>query len=1803
MVQQNRSIDPTAAAMSAIETALNLGKEAEAAATTADSAATEPAPVRLPAVDEHATFPSKERPMSTTRLEPASADAAKPRPAFQPVLEADGQPGPRASAPQPAAAPRTVAPTTPPANDDRQSVGQILRAMNVRTSRAPLWFALAASLVWAGAIGYYASTKWQVLQSVSSPQTALLLATLLGPILFFFVSATLLRRTQEMRLTARSMTEVAMRLAEPETIASQQVVTLSQTIRREVASMGDGIERALARASELETLVHAEVSNLERSYSDNERRIRSLIDMLSQEREAIIINSEQVRTAINGAQASLSQDLAAASGRIATDVETAGNRVTHSLGAKGEEISLALASTGDKVVQQISARGDDIVDRLAQTGQEVDSHLTLASQQVASALAERVNEIDDRLNNTGKALIVDLSLRGNEVIDRLDQTSERIASTISASGDGLVARLAETGDRMHETVHVHGKTLTDNLNETSTNLANLLNEHSQAANARLADISDTITTRIDTQHSLFATRLQHVGDNISSTIGEHSDHLVDRLNDGQTRLHETIMVHGRALDESLATTGENLAAIIAERTSHAQNIFGDASDQITAQLSAHQAEVADKLSAHAAYISDNLGHSTAQTLAAGDQLATQLSAHQADVADKLSAHAAYISDNLGHSTAQALAAGDQLATQLSAHQANISGQLSAHAATLSDNFASTSALAVAAISEQADTLHMHFTSKADQAVSSLGHATQELGERMDAARQAHLSELETQHEAFHSRFTSISDHSREALQSQAQYLTNHFARTATEAVTAIGTHGDRINQVLAERLNTFEETLGAEGLGVEGRIDAQTDRLTQAIDERLLKLESVITERSDAMDAKLAERARVTAHDLDQHVSAFETRSTQKTGEIAASFDALISRVDTGLETRTRALNEVLAHRALEVARVLGEGGREVTQALDTKAAEIDQILLSRSDELSRTLSSKAEEINSTLGGRATEIATTLDNRISQFEEKVVGRLDEVSATIDNRGNALSGALSERSGEISQLFTSHADQLKAQMDQHKQNMAQNLHSHTLDVAQNLEAHTQAAQSLLGDTSKTLAEKSNEFSTLLGDHAARLQSSLDENSSKLHEALAGAQNSSAAAAIDAATLAIAAETDRLNQNFVHHSGTFHQNLQKQTQDLQETLLASAEQSQAILDTATRTLDTTLSNRARDLGATLVARLNEIDATLTTRLGTIHSALGERGRELNDTLASRSQDLQHLFDTRGDTLVALLSERGNDIARELASVGEMVSHAIDNRGTSIIQQLGQKQVELTGAIDRSTHALREAMDGGANQSVLSLANLSDQLKGELAEVIDRLEATNNSLGTLVSNAGYNLSSIEGALTGRMKDFSQALGAVSNQVSALNQTATTTLQDGHALASRIDGHAKALNNSAVALAQIQSGVDATLEARRNSLEALLANVNAKTADFESMTRSFGQLVDEAFLSAEARARDIGNFLTQSTQETAGVIGAQYADVRSANEAERLKFAAQMRAAAEQAKSEIGDVLTSSLERFKTTVAEMHGMSGQIQHELELTRGELARGIGEIPANTAEQASVMRRVVAEQIKALNELTDIVVKSGRAHDLVTPELPIQTMAAPPARVSAPARPVASEPPRNVEPPFVFSAAVSAKPAPAPATSERGSGWISDLLARASTDKTNEKANTEARDVGLRPTLATRSPLPSAKPANQSQPLENLSVEIVKMVDPAALADGWDRYRRGEKPAFGRNLYTKQGLQTFEEIRRRYAGDNAFRATVDRYITEFERILGDINRDDRTGTQTRDYLISDTGKIYTLLAQASGRLG
>jgi hypothetical protein len=230
-----------------------------------------------------------------------------------------------------------------------------------------------------------------------------LLAAIGVPVVLFFVLAHVIRITQ-------SMTEVAMRLAEPETVARDSIVTVGQAIRREVAAMGDAVERALARTAELETLVSSEVSALEHAYSDNEVRIRSLLQDLGSQRDTLVSQAGQVRDAINSVHLDLNQDISQISELIAEQVNEASRRITNRLAEAGEQFTRALEQSGNNMTQALGKKGHDQLDRLESTSQEAAQAITAElSGQLTAMLSFKTDQI------------------GMLVVEKLNEALRRIA--------------------------------------------------------------------------------------------------------------------------------------------------------------------------------------------------------------------------------------------------------------------------------------------------------------------------------------------------------------------------------------------------------------------------------------------------------------------------------------------------------------------------------------------------------------------------------------------------------------------------------------------------------------------------------------------------------------------------------------------------------------------------------------------------------------------------------------------------------------------------------------------------------------------------------------------------------------------------------------------------------------------------------------------------------------------------------------------------------------------------------------------------------------------------------------------------------------------------------------------------------------------------------------------------------------------------------------------------------------------------------------------------------------------------------
>ena len=135
----------------------------------------------------------------------------------------------------------------PAANDDQQStVSDLVYALQNKPRSMTGWLSLGLGIAWIAGCVFYGfanlGTEISAVKSFgdisNSPKILLLIAALILPLLVLWAFASMIRRAQEMRHAANSMTEAAIRLLQPEEIATGSVNTLGRAIRREVAAIG-----------------------------------------------------------------------------------------------------------------------------------------------------------------------------------------------------------------------------------------------------------------------------------------------------------------------------------------------------------------------------------------------------------------------------------------------------------------------------------------------------------------------------------------------------------------------------------------------------------------------------------------------------------------------------------------------------------------------------------------------------------------------------------------------------------------------------------------------------------------------------------------------------------------------------------------------------------------------------------------------------------------------------------------------------------------------------------------------------------------------------------------------------------------------------------------------------------------------------------------------------------------------------------------------------------------------------------------------------------------------------------------------------------------------------------------------------------------------------------------------------------------------------------------------------------------------------------------------------------------------------
>ena len=1958
MIAADVKLDGADATMSAIEEALNLTPQdlrGEADQRRTDS-------LRLPKVDDSQDF--TRRPLSAE----GGSDFARRR------ADVD---------------PPAVSPSSRPANDDRRSVGQILQALQYRPSRAAQYVAATLSAGWLAMVGVY------VLGAKIGPfdqaATALTFMAAAGPVAFFFMIATLTQRVQEMRHTARSMGEVAVRLADPDSFTTEQVMILSQAIRREIASMGDGVERALARAGELELMVHNEVSNLERSYADNERRMRALIDELSSEREAIVTNADRVRQSVTSAQEMISREVAQAGSRIAEQVNEAGVHVNALLGGHAEDISNQLRAAGEDMIATLSVQGDGFIQKLTDTGESITGRLFDSTKLFASTINDRAESVEQQLQ-----------ICSNAIGDRIDSATARIADTISERGDGLISRFAETSERIHSSVIIQAQELADTLTTSGERISTMLAERTGSASEIFETSTQALIEHNKHLEVLFDARDRELEDlterarddlantlnatcqNISIMLGERTDSAAQifhgsaqALSDHNRHLEELFIARNRDLEEltsrartDLTMTSAEIENALADNVKKVQDIFLISRDQLaetstnvstllearvnafnetvrvtSSDLANANESLQAALDEHRRAIGDAAAEarnaiSTAGSEVAGDMDArtTAFSKAIAGSRDEVLNAAAHVESAIAHRTvalrdilndSQATIAqtSDQLAASFTEKTNEVctafenSRQLMAVVSdetvrTFSDrvenlrqSLTEVSDASAATFTERSETLRnslidvsdettRSFTERVDslrQALTYVGdNASLTFSERVEALRQSltDVSDMTT------TVFTERTDTLRAALSN----TTDETARAFTEQVEALRQSLTQVSDETAQSFSDRVESLRQTLLNSQHAVSQTSDQIAAAMVENteaaraaLMQQQVQLNDAGEALIASLLENITAVREALHDSRGGF----IEAGDEVAATIGARIEAVHAAIQASNRDLSESGEHLArlveaqTELARTtLSSTGQDLLDISTRVTAELSgHVSSTREDieavhlEMSGQLETHRQFLREALGEHANaaganftdatnevisamavhseRVAESLSARFVDFKTGVVSLGDVLADQLADQSNRFSVDVNEKLAALEDTFTTHGAafnkklgertrEATAVFDKQVDEFERRTVMRTQDVSTSLETLVSRIETGLDgkieDFEQRTTIRTQDVSTSLENLVNRIETGLDSKIEDFAERSAiRTQNASLAietlvsrieTGLDSkiedfeqrttmrtqdVTTSLESLVQRIDTGLEIRSKTFSESLATNALEIARSLGSGLQEVKGMLDPSA--LEEVLANKIDGLSKTLSARIEEMQKAVESGVGSmddrsaqiteaiteharvIHETLETASRIVNDNMGARASELHTLLDTTARNMTETLSSvstTGAELSSEVVKLGEIVTNTIEGRASAIVEHLTEKQHQFTNAISATSnglmevaevtsHTLREAIEQSASNSAHSLMTLGAQIESEFSSTLSKLETTGDALRRLITVTDQNLSNIDGSLSESVMKLQTALGSVSFQINTLNHTASNTVAGIDQLGDHMRGHNAELGQTLADLNRTQRELEESLEARRRSMYDLLASVDQKTGDIDNVMKAFNNLIQGSFLDAERRANEIGSLLARSSEDVVGTLNEKFALVRDETSKERELTLIAMRDAYEAASQEVQQLFGDALGRFRATATEMRGVAQEIHHEITLAREEVQRGAADLPRESAEQAAAMRRVVSEQIKALSDLTEVVQRSGRNLDLAEPA-PMQHARAEAPRLE-PQRPLDKPRMPRAEPPTpVAPVVVDDQPRLRPAVAapvrgmspDRGPGWLSDLLARASQDE---------GDTGA--VASTLKPQPRA-----SQSLDTISHDISRMVDHAAVVDAWDRYYRNERRAFSRRIYKGQGQQTFDEISRRYGADADFRDTVDRYTQEFERVLTDVARDDRDGSVGRSYLISDQGKVYTMLAHAAGRI-
>ena len=366
---------------------------------------------------------------------------------------------------------------------------------------------------------------------------------------------------------------------------------------------------------------------------------------------------------------------------------------------------------------------------------------------------------------------------------------------------------------------------------------------------------------------------------------------------------------------------------------------------------------------------------------------------------------------------------------------------------------------------------------------------------------------------------------------------------------------------------------------------------------------------------------------------------------------------------------------------------------------------------------------------------------------------------------------------------------------------------------------------------------------------------------------------------------------------------------------------------MLENYTSALGTALGSRAEQMQITFDNQLQQLDASLGNRTENLQTVFEEYARALDAALANRAQALDYQLVERTRSLDEAFGERLRLFDESIMRSTSAIDTAVVDKTQALTNALDAHAVSFRETIGKQATDLDEALMHGIN----SVRRASENITRQSIKAMEGLAGQSD----LLKNISENLLGQISGVTGRFENQGQQIMKAANALETANFKIDKTLQNRHA-----------------------------------ELAQTLDRLSGKADEFSSFVGDYSSTMEGSLSEADLRARG------------------ELERMRAHTSAESERTLEDLRHRLTSVSTTMTTELGSLSNRFAATSEEMRQQASRAAADIAAEQARLRTEMERLPVAAHESSEGMRRALHDQIKALDQLSQLAARSAVQRDV-----------------------------------------------------------------------------------------------------------------------------------------------------------------------------------------------------------------------